>query len=309
MVGIHRQGAVGVRLTLRRQIKRILLGKGREFRDDFIPVLVPFEAHTLPPELCRTEAEVPVGQLERRIDSLVGLKGLLGGYAAFKYISVIIGIIADIISHKFGSALDEGEISLYHRLITLGAVQKLREIDDVRLLPYKEGAHIRGSLATPGVSHLHPPYAFEPLALSDAAGDRLHALIPGKSALQQVLVSPKGKLGLMPPYHFHMRASVPRIISQAGLLGRIAATAVDGKKILAEHHPTLQFRGPGVGASAEVHYPAFVPELVPISLGCITRNKDIGTLHTQRAFKAELGAERPAVPLRHKAYRIPSAPA
>ena len=77
-------------------------------------------------------------EIKRRIDSLVSLQGLLGGYAAFKYISVIISIIADIISHKLGSALNEREISLYHRLIPLGAVQKLSKIDDVRLLPYKE---------------------------------------------------------------------------------------------------------------------------------------------------------------------------
>ena len=122
-------------------------------------------------------------------------------------------------------------------------------------------------------------------------------------------MSPKGELGLMPPYHFHMGASVPRIISKTRLLGRIATATVYGKKILAEHDPPLQFRGPGVGAMAEIHYPSFVPELVPILLGCIARSGNIGTLHTQRAFKAELGAERPAIRLRHKAYRIPSAPA
>ena len=62
----------------------------------------------------------------------------LGGYAAFKYISVIISIIADIISHKFGSALNEREISLYHNFIAPGAVQKLSKIDDMGLLPDKE---------------------------------------------------------------------------------------------------------------------------------------------------------------------------
>ena len=267
MVGIHPDVLIGVRFALGGQVEAVLGGEVREFGDNLVPLGLARQPLALTPELGGTQAEMPVRQLIRRIDRLVGLERLLCGDAALEQVAVVLGIIGHEVRHELGRLLDEVEILIDDFLRRIRPVEQLGKIDQVRLLPDQEGPRVGGSLQAGRIRHLHPAHAFETLALGNRARHGLDLAVPRQAAGEQILVAPEREMGLVPPDHLHVELAVPGIVGQARLLGRRVARAVDGQQILAQYHAALQLRGARIGAAAEVHHTPLLPELLPIGSG------------------------------------------
>ena len=84
------------------------------------------------------------------------------------------------------------------------------------LLPDEEGARVGWGLACPGVGHLHPAHAFEPLALGYLTGDGIgDGVIPMERLGDRLRTVPKCEIDQMPPSHLEVRASEPGVIRQS----------------------------------------------------------------------------------------------
>ena len=70
----------------------------------------------------------------------------------------------------------------------------------------------------------------------------------------------------MPPVHFEVKLSFPRVVSQPGFLRRIFARVLDGQQVLGENDATLQFKPAWVFAAGQVNRAAGAPEVVPVFL-------------------------------------------
>ena len=146
VVGIHAYVGIGVRLALGRKIKSVAGCEVRKLGDDLIPFSVALKALALPPELGDGKTEMPIGQFVGRIYGLAGLESLLGRDAALDDIPVVRLVVGHEVGHELCGLLNQVEILVDDLLRRIRTVEKFGEIDEVRLLPYQEGAYVGRSL-------------------------------------------------------------------------------------------------------------------------------------------------------------------
>ncbi len=166
-------------------------------------------------------------------------------------------------------------------------------MDEMRLLPDKERAHLRRRFQARPVGHLHPAQSFESLPLSYPSCRTLDLWLvePLQRALQFFRMSPQGKLRLMPPKHFQMELAKPRIVGQSCFLRRYLASAIHSKEILRQHNPPFQFFGSAVLATAEVHHSS----VIPITMPCCSSFVEHLLIGFEECFRLHVG-----IPIQNK---------
>ena len=193
---------------------------------------------------------MPIAEFHRRIHGGVGLEGFLSRNATFQHIAVGSGVVG-------GESIHEARCLVYQRaegvndtlaadVSGLAAIEKLCQIDEVRLLPNQVTPHIRRRFCRIRRCHLHPPYAVESLTSGNLTSHLSGRLKPEQGAFQNLRMSPQSKLRLMPPDHLQMELTEPGVISQPCLLRRGVATVVHSKQVLRQHHPPFQLTGTGI---------------------------------------------------------------
>ena len=64
--------------------------------------------------------------------------------------------------------------------------------------------------------------------------------------------------------HFEVELPFPRVVGEAGFLGRILTGVLDGSKVFGEDNAAFEFEPAGVFAGGEVDGAAGLPEMVPV---------------------------------------------
>ena len=251
----------------------------REFLYQHVPFGHTLHAGTFAPLLSHAHGIMPVRKLERRIYRIGGTQGFLGRNGALQDIAVVRLVVGSERVHKLGGFLYQLVIFPDNRVRRLGTVKQFGKVNQVGLLPDEEASHVRRCLDAARVGHLHPAHAFESLTFGNLAGYGFRLFIPAQGASHHFGVSPQGEMRLMPPNHFQMELSEPRVIRQARFLRRRRACALDSHQVLAQHHAAFQFLGARIGAKREVHRPAFRPIRVPIRRCSLFR---LGKRHGRR---------------------------
>src|SRR5437764_13822666 len=113
-------------------------------------------------------------------------------------------------------------------------------------------------------NHLGPTRASVSLALCGLLRNRKNALVQRHIPLEQRKAIPRSEMRAVPPVHLQVELSEPTVEEQPRL-GRWQRTgAVNGGVVLREDNSTLQLRGAGIGAIAEIDGRAFAPEICPM---------------------------------------------
>ena len=226
----------------------LVISKRREFVYHFVPFQIALSTGTLAPLLGCLHSKVPVREFERWVDGGSCTQCFLCRDGTFQDETTVEFIISCESIHELGSFLYQFIVLLNHFVRRIGTVNKLGQINEMRLLPDQERTYIGRCFRTAGIGHLHPAHTGKPLATGYFTGNGFYGFIPTQRTVQQISMPPKRLPGLMPPNHFEMELTEPGIISQTCLLRRYTTGRLDSEKILAEYHTTFQLLCTRIGA-------------------------------------------------------------
>lgn len=112
----------------------------------------------------------------------------------------------------------------------------------MRLLPNQQRVNLPRRTSPRRITHLPPFRARISLIPRSLKRSRQKPLIhPRNRTFQERRFTPQIPMHEMPENHFHMKLSIPPIIHQPTLLGRIFASTIDSKEILGKDRPPLKF--------------------------------------------------------------------
>ena len=201
--------------------------------DDVIPLGVTRLSLTLAPLVGDSETILPVGEFEGLVEGNIFGHALLHGGGAFQIILPLFRVVADEVGHELSGSLYLFTICHEGFFRRVRPIQLFSQIDVMGLLPDEERTGVRGGLACPGISHLHPTYALETLTLRDSPGYGVGGIVIPFEHLSDVLrMVPESEVNQMPPGHLQVRTTEPGIIGETRFLWGHVIRTIDLGEIL-----------------------------------------------------------------------------
>ena len=233
MIGIPFRIRVTVRRGFGEQIFAVRNCRLGQPLQHLAPLWFARQAELLAPGLRRLQRPAPIGQLKGGIERMVLRKNLLRTLQRRpEHVTMGNFIPRGVTGHELRRGKDHVAILLQRGAIPMNPPAQLGIENRMRLLPHQERPHRRRRLRPAGTRHLRPARPGVALLLCRAFRTRQDFLVVVQAAFQQRQPIPQRKMRLMPPVHFQMKLTFPRIIRQPRLLRWVITRILNGRQVL-----------------------------------------------------------------------------
>ena len=267
MVGVPLRVRVGIQRGLGEGVFAVHHRRLGEIAQSVVPFFLARQVETRAPVLRGLQSPTPVGQLKRQVERLVLRKNFLCALQhRAENEAARVRVPSRVARHEVGGLKNDVAEFFERGLVLMLPPAQLRVENRMRLLPHEKRPDGRRRFRAARTGHLGPTRTGVALTFSRADRARQNLLVVVQRFFQHRQTIPQRELRLMPPVHFEVELSFPRVVSQPGFLRRIFADVLNGEQVLRKHDAAFQFKPARVFAAGQVNRAAGLPELVPAFL-------------------------------------------